>query len=408
MKRLVFILLILMSFTGVSLGVIGKAMLTPFHIFMGFALVYALFYEKKTELRVQVSLLPLLLFIIISNLFIHSQVRLTSVIYTLLLAAEYLIIYRLMVGIDKQTIVKALGWIQILYFVNVSIALVCIKLGVQLPDNSIINIYYGVSTEDTRPMGFSSEPSYAAFILAISLLAFNMLRGHRVDRYMVFISLSFVGCIVMMGSAYGFLFLGLQLLDWAIVLLKRSSINTKIALPIIGLVILMVGLPLVRNSNNTSIQRIDNLITGFNNPNSTAKKKLKHLQETDGSAFARIGPTYMMIYGGEDININWIIGAGAGQAGIFFKNFMKDVISDEDTEKLDMGIIPAFIYDYGILGIFLLLIFLLSIAYNLPLSYWLTFGLILPNCNINTQMFWFALAVCAYVSIYLKPLTSHS
>lgn len=406
MKRLVLLLVIIMSFTGVSLGTIGKALLTPFHFMMGFAIVFAFFFEQKARLKVQVALLPLIIFIVVSNLFIHAEVRITSVIYTVTFSLEYLILYRMMISTDKDTIIKALGLIQTLYFINILIALVLIAAGIQVHEGGLINIYYGKEGDNTRPMGFSSEPSYAGFILAISMLAFSNLRHHTFDRYTKTVFFCFFCNILMMNSAYGFLFLALNLLDWGAQVLNKSTVNTKAGLVIVALGMFTILPAIISKSDNSSIKRISNLIEGFSDTNSSAKKKLKKLQETDGSAFARIGPTYMMIYGGDEININWMIGAGAGQAGVFFLDFMAGVLTGDDAEKLDMGIIPAFVFDYGLIGTTLLLIFLISVAYNLSFPYWMSFVLIFPNCNINTQLFWFAITVCAYVSSILRAESS--
>jgi hypothetical protein len=100
----------------------------------------------------------------------------------------------------------------------------------------------------------------------------------------------------------------------------------------------------------------------------------------------------------DDIKINLWFGAGAGAAGSFFAEFLSGILVD-DAEKLDMGFIPAFVFDYGIIGTILLVFFFVSTAYNLPLPFWVCIFLILPNCNINTQIFWFTLTIYGYVSI---------
>jgi hypothetical protein len=124
------------------------------------------------------------------------------------------------------------------------------------------------------------------------------------------------------------------------------------------------------------------------------------LQEVDGSAFARIGPTYLLLTAGEDSNINYWTGQGAGAAGVFLAGFMAGIIVDDDTENIDTGIIPAFFFDYGIIGFILLLIFLKICFLKLGFPFWLMFFLVLPNANINTQLLWFAILSYTFVSVW--------
>ena len=157
----------------------------------------------------------------------------------------------------------------------------------------------------------------------------------------------------------------------------------------------------LQNSKSESILRLQNVSSIMNDSSLEPKKKLAKLQEEDGSAYARIGPTWLLIEAGGDIEIDWILGAGAGEAGLFFKEFMAGVLVDGDeVEKLDMGLIPAFVFDYGFVGTALLILFFISCTYNLSLPYWICLFLILPNCNINTQLFWYGMLVFAYISAY--------
>ena len=72
-------------------------------------------------------------------------------------------------------------------------------------------------------MGFSSEPSYAAFILAVIFMSYAYLRNHALDKRTVTMFVKIIMCIVFSKSAYGFLFIGVILLDWVVVSYKTRD-----------------------------------------------------------------------------------------------------------------------------------------------------------------------------------------
>ena len=51
------ILLVLLSFTGISVAQIGKAMLTPWHLCMGFMMSYGLLVSRKADKKISLRLL---------------------------------------------------------------------------------------------------------------------------------------------------------------------------------------------------------------------------------------------------------------------------------------------------------------------------------------------------------------
>jgi hypothetical protein len=204
-----------------------------------------------------------------------------------------------------------------------------------------------------------------------------------------------------MKSAYGFIFVAVNALDWFLIIFKKLRFNIKIIFLLFGLGFLISVPLLLKNSDQETVIRLQAVTEVLSDPGLDTKDKMKKLQAADGSAYARIGPTYMLFSAKDEININLWFGAGAGAAGNFLAKFLSGVLVD-DAEKVDTGIIPAFIFDYGIIGSILLILFFISCAYNLPAPFWICMLLILPNCNINTQIFWFALTTFSYVSLKKK------
>jgi hypothetical protein len=389
-----------MTFTGLSVGQLGKAMLTPFHLIMGIFMGFIIFFIRKGHFNLQISLLLLIGYIVLANTIIHPGSRITSVIYSVVLSFEYVIMYQLLLRVKKEIVLKAFTIIMFAYLINIFLGFVISSAHLNI-GQGIINVFYSEGDGSARPMGFSSEPSYAAFILSITFLAFNHLRGHKVDKIMWQMLIAYLLSTLLMKSAYGFIFVAVNMLDWFLFYFKRMSFNLRIVFLMAGITFLFLMPFALQNSKSESILRLQNVSSIMNDSSLEPKKKLAKLQEEDGSAYARIGPTWLLIEAGGDIEIDWILGAGAGEAGLFFKEFMAGVLVDGDeVEKLDMGLIPAFVFDYGFVGTALLILFFISCTYNLSLPYWICLFLILPNCNINTQLFWYGILVFAYISAY--------
>lgn len=400
-ERIAIISMILLSFTGISVATIGKAMLTPFHLVMGGLIVYVIFFAPKKDLHVFLSLLVLIFYIIANNTYNYTNVRITSVIYTVTFALETVILYNLLRMCTIAQVQKAFKVIIYVYFFNVLIATLFALVGLKNGAiESIIRIYY-MDTGEARPMGFSTEPSYAAFIVSIAFMCYNHLNRHQFNRKVMKLSMCYLLSIVFMKSAYGVIFVFFNILDWFIQFQAKLNIHQRLFIYIIGVVILFGGSVVISKSGNESIKRITSIVDIMSDPFDTIEKKLTRLQEKDGSAFARIGPTYILFNSPDRDDINLVIGKGAGRAGSFFANFLQGILVDEGTEKLDMGIIPAFIFDYGMIGFFFFCLVLMNALWGLPLPFWLTFLVVLPNANINTQLLWFGMLAC-FILVAMK------
>ena len=403
-ERIAIISLILLSFTGVSVGNIGKAMVTPFHLLMGGLIAYVIFIAPKKDLHVFLSLLVLIFYVIANNTYNYTNVRITSVIYTVVFALETIILYNLLRMCTIAQVQKAFKVIIYVYFLNVFIATLFALVGLKNGAiESIIRIYY-MDTGEARPMGFSSEPSYAAFIISIAFMCYNHLNRHQWNRKVMKLTACYLLSIVFMKSAYGFIFVFFNILDWFIQFQAKLNLHQRLFIYIIAVAVFFAGSIVINSSGNESIERITGIVDIMADPFDTIEKKLTRLQEKDGSAFARIGPTYILFNSPDRDDINLVIGKGAGMAGEFFANFLQGILVDEGAEKLDMGIIPAFIFDYGMIGFFFFCVVLMNALWGLPLPFWLTFLVVLPNANINTQLLWFGMIAC-FILIAMKKST---
>ncbi|MEM1318607.1 MAG: hypothetical protein AAGG75_00055 [Bacteroidota bacterium] len=398
MKQVALIGLLLFSFTGINLLTIGKGAFSPFHMMMTAMIAWFLLFSRKQSFYTFMSLNLLAIYILLVNVLYHGSFRFTSLLYSMIFIIELTIFYNLIRRCSPATMAKGFRMIIYLYFANIIIGTLLIKAGLRWP---FMEQWIGIArtTAGTRPMGFSSEPSYAAFILSIAYLSYNHIIGHRLNRSTLRLSLVYLLCIGLMGSAYGFILLLLTLLDWVRHFFNRLHSSLKMVSVFVVLAFVAVVVRLAPSIESEATDRIYTVSSILGDPFSDTEKKLTKLKEKDPSAFARIGPTYTLFFSEESADLNVWLGAGAGAAGVQIPILMQGVLIDEGDTEFDTGIVPAFIYDYGLVGFVLLLLFVVNCANNLPFPFWLTFIFLLPNANINTQIFWFLIGSFLMVSI---------
>lgn len=391
--------IICLSFTGISVGKIGKALLTPYHLMMGVLIGIGLFYAHKINREIVVSLLILLLYMLGVNVYNIHTVKLTSVLYSIIFCIEMMILYNFMKSTNTPILKRAFELVIILYFINVMIGFFLSLVGFHVPAiEQVIRIYHMQSGE-TRPMGWSTEPSYAAFIMTMAYLAFNHLNGHQLNTNVAKLSFAYILASVLMKTAFGILYIGVCMFDWALHLYPKFAKSVRLMYPFLGIIIIFGGSYLLTTSDAEALKRLNIVSEILFNPLDDNQKKMTKLQEKDASAFGRIGPTFLLIAERENLKFNVYTGAGAGAAGVFLLEMLSGILIDDgDAESLDVGIIPAFVIDYGFIGFILLWIFLFFVMYNLPLPFWLCIILIMFNANINTQLLWFGITCCLAVS----------
>lgn len=397
------LLLLLLSFTGISVINIGKAMLTPFHLLMGFQIGYGLLVSTKLDKKISITLLTFMLYVLVINVIQHENIRFTSVLYTVIFGLEATILFNLLSRCRKEAILYAFKLIILCYFLNLFLGF-CFDLINFRHDFVLkfIRVYYSKTEAGGRPMGFSSEPSYAAFILSVVFLSHSYLTGHQRDKNTAWLfGLVFLS-ILLSRSAYGFIFLAVISMDWLVVIFRNGDRLLRLLFPFISIALIIACVYALSNTEHETIQRLARFSSTLVDTQYKGKEKMLRLQEADGSAFARIAPTYLLFNSGEDQQFKFIFGQGAGSAGVFLSSFLTGILVDEGRDAVDTGIMPALLFDYGYVGGILFLLFLYFSFEKLSCSFWLLFLLIIPNANINTQLIWFAVICFSYVSIFLK------
>lgn len=402
-------LLIMMSFTGISVASLGKAVVTPFHLVMGAFIGYGILVSRKDKNYLFSSLLVLLAYILFVNVIQFPNIRYTSILYTIVFGLELTILYNLMRRCRPKVMILACKIIIYAYLGNLFMGFVFDTVGFRNGTVlKFIRVYYSEGEHGGRPMGFSSEPSYAAFIISVAFLCYSHLRDHILDKEMAKLAIKLFLCIIFSKSAYGFIFIAVILMDWAIYFYKNGDTLLRNLFPFIAAVSIVLMSVVLSNSDNEIVGRLQKFSAALVEPTHSTKKKMEKLQAADGSAFARVGPTYLLFTAGDEYEVNFLVGEGAGAAGIFLAHFLVGILVDEGRTSVDAGIIPSFIFDYGIIGTVLFIIFLINCFYNLSLAYWLMFFLILPNANINTQLIWYCIACFLFVSIIKQTRSKQS
>ncbi len=398
MKYLVVILFIALSMTDISVASVGKAPLTPFHLLMALYIGYVTLFSKKSALGLPMLLVLLGGFFLVNNVINYPAIRLTSLIYSLAFVAEMILLYNLLKQSDKAQ----LEWIFVvilgMFFANILLATFAMKIG---HTRSLAGGLIGITetVDGSRPCGFSSEPSYAAFIVSICFLCWNNLRNYAQDKAFYLMLSAYALSVVLLGSAYGILLALVVGLGWVWYYFKRFDTALKLVLLVPFILMARSATNFVQYSDNESIVRLREVAEILENDTYTTEKMMRKLQKADPSAFARIGVPYYLFKDEKDLG-KLMLGKGAGAAGVDIPKAMAGFVIDEDDDEFDTGIIPAFIYDYGFIGFGLLLVFVVTFLWKLPFTFWLFFVMLLPNANINTQLFWFLIAAFLGTSLF--------
>ena len=365
-----------MAFSGLYL----TEKISLFVLFMGIFFLYKIISTKTFPLPEKNILL--FLFGIFLSSFIHiGEVEWISVLFTYFFIYTYFILVK---DINPQLFVSAIKFIFWAYLVYLVLGQIYVALGLFVPKN--INDFglqfgsfgsvYQLTGETFRQRSLSTEPSHAAFFTVISMISIlkcDQLFGLRTSKKYW---LAYLYMMVGYTSSFGLLVLPVPLL----IILKKN--NFKLGVIILGL---LLGIAIfILFSSQFFFQR---LFIFFEMISSELDlNNLENIQGTDGSAFYRIGPTFVYFNNFKILDIYFWIGHGINKGNEFISNI---IYSNSDYE-LSIHFFPGFFYDYGlILGVLFLLIFLKKLRLSKNLSYTFIFIFLMLNSSINTQLFWF-------------------
>lgn len=247
------------------------------------------------------------------------------------------------------------------------------------PLSVIAQSSFDINNQTYRIQALSSEPSYAAIVVACCVIGMLRLRSASTGaspldmwRWMI-VSFVLLACF---GSILGYIL--------AVVALS-TMLSRKMLMVCTGLVLLLAG------TVNTTLgdHRVFKILEGISSGD------LAHWMELDGSSYMRIGPLAFYIDTASWADYFFWLGHGAASSTAYFGDAFGR-LAGKNVETIQVGFIPAFFYDYGLLGASLFMLFAYLCCKGAHKWQALAlFAVTALNANFNTQMLWFVLAVMA-------------
>ena len=374
---------------------IGGVIITPYYVLAPTIAFLFLFMRYKLD-DIGKIIVFASFFIIISSLL--SPLKISSLFHFMLYVFTSVMAMSMLGTIDEK-IVKVNSTILIVLGVDVIIAFIFYHIGV---DNVFTKLFFPYQidiTNSVRFASFTSEPSYLAFILSICMACLIFLKDYVNHVNIRWYFVIYVASIIVAKTTFGFLLL-LVVFMYAIYkgILFKSNIPKPalIILSIIAFVTLFVILS-VSLDNNMYFERLMSafrLLYGSGSIEGFAT----NLAKTDGSASLRIVPSVRYFSTMNWIDIHTWIGHGFGSDSAFFSSFIMG--NKSEIESLQLGYFPAAFYNFGLIGASVLLYAIIKIVKKTPAVFGAIFALSIFNCNVATQLFWFIVIECCWLTQY--------
>jgi len=377
LKRSAELLFIVLTFTNVGFYQFNNAKLTLFHVLFSYFTAKFLMRNGVKNMKFPGSLILLVVYVTLLNLFNVDAIEMSSFIYFLITSSFIFFLYNFIQRINRESIEKVIKSIIVLFSCNIFIGFALIMINI-IPEGflrSIIGIYIA-PTGEIRPHGFVDEPSYAAILLVFVLFVMFRLHNFTITKLNYKWYLVTVISILLTLSSYGYLFLGFFILA----VIKEYISFKNILLGIIPLFFVMFS-GLINVFKVSALDRL-NVIFDLISDSSSFYKLVDKMKYVDGSAAMRIFPTIELVNYYQKCDIFQILfGFGSGKSEAFFPLIL------EQIDFINLGFIPAFVYNYGLVGfgIGIVTIYKFFPVWKFPLL--LLFSLFMINADYNTQIF---------------------
>lgn len=397
MKRITILSIFLLSLTNLSLfkAPTGEALITPFLIISPvLIMIYTISLCNRLPKLASPSLTLLAIYILATSVIHLDTARWSSIIYSLALIGT-LGFYKTNAHHIKSNDVEKLSKLIIAtFFASTAIAAIIYNMNIQ--NEFLTEIFKTYNDGKTvRPHGLSSEPSYAAFISCISLHAYLITTKDTLQKRFLWTTTVTLS-IILYSSAYGYILLAICLYPFlksinTLKYLRKLKHPTTALFAIISIVTLYI---IIHTASDHRLVKIFSYLASGN-------FNINGLRLLDSSAHMRIGPTLALISSPEFWSFSSLIGHGAGASSYYFGSTFEDAIAvthrGYERGTIDLGFIPAFLYDYGIIGVALTTYLVSRTLGHRNITGWLFFVLISFNANLNTQLFFFFLAIATII-----------
>lgn len=312
----------------------------------------------------------------------YSNSRFSSLLMTLVWFFMGRVLIDLFEKFDLLLVVKSYKFVLILYLIISISVWLQVYLGFSLGWMETFAAQHPI-TGIIRPQGFATEPSYAALVTFFSLVVILFYYNGDLKKSLPYLILG-CGLCAIYQSVYGYLYIGLILMFFAKMYLHNYTAVRSVFVALVFLTI-MIGYVSLGDTGRLGriLSQVDWGGAGW----------LNSFDLADGSGFLRIAPTAKIIEEFDWSKSEAWLGHGAGAArAFFFQAFENRIDPSLGKTGFDLGFFPAFLYDYGLVGVGL--VFLLvyrSFCQSIPFFVFVGVCLSLFNMNINTQAFWFML-----------------
>ncbi|RME26694.1 MAG: hypothetical protein D6800_06075 [Candidatus Zixiibacteriota bacterium] len=395
MKVLSSILLIALSLTGLNVASVRDAHVSLF-VVLGLVLIpiIVMVYSLGARAWSFGGVFPIVAYMLTQSVFFVNTAKLTSVAYSLVFLVSFMCFMNCRRALPEETLAAVLKAVIVAYFLNTVISQLLVVTGV--PDTFLGTVFhraYDVRVDRVRFFGFSSEPSYASFVVLTSYLGLFLMTAGKSWRLTTEYGAMTLYLVVAFGSIYGYI------LAAAVASVLAYHLARKQVFWILPVIVIMtVGIYQVEHTGNSRLSR---LLSGLASGDMTS---IEALNLIDSSVFMRVAPFVKYFDTLDPMDPHTYFGHGAmASTGFFTDEFLTHV--NPEAGLIRPGFFPAFAYDYGVIGAILVL---LVIGRLISTRLWslqnLFFVAVLFNANFNTQLFWYVVAVFALTKPYAEHL----
>ncbi len=397
-RIILYIFFVLLAVVPESLTVDGKNYLLISFALLMIPLLVLVHYNSFPSMRNDWMLIMLTYFLIVS-VANHETAQPLSLAYSFFFIGTY-VFYS---SFAKATWTienyrKVLRFLMILFLIGTLLGQLVVYLDLfaplkQLSFGALHGGFHSILENGSyRFYSLSSEPSYAAFIviaLYYSYISTDTSNGSlfKGDNLFLFFLLAYM--LVMFKSGYGIVLLGIIVMSyfgW-----NRNALMAY-AFFFLGGIIFLALVP-----NFGPVYRIVNLVSD------TDFMDLHSIRVVDFNVYVRVAPILHYFKSHPLTDIALYFGHGAGAS----KGFVVPEIYAAYKGDFLGGFMPAFFYDYGLIGVALVFIFIRSLVPALMSTEFIIFLLMLLNANINTQLFWFLTFCFTMNEFYRRTVTEY-
>lgn len=398
MKALYLISLFLLSLTNISIAELSASGVS-LTIFMLVGLpVAAYYYAKVVTMLPRVAfpgLLYLLLYVLlISTVYIGAS-RWSSVAYTAYFVGVIGFFFWGRSLVSSGNFVALTKLVMLAYLANVAISFILYDVVGRPLLTNIFQVYD--EGWRIRFQAFASEPSYAAIIVNIACFAYLRISNEPLRSKALWIFLCLLQ-VVLFDSVFGYVLILLNGYWFSKHTPWRRIVRVSEIIAVVFVAVAIIYTPAFWGQTESRMGRLLLALVsgGFN---------LDVLRAVDSSAFMRVGPIFRYIESGDYFSLAGIFGHGPGAAAGYFGGLFSDAIGDQQWDArggmLNLGFLPGFVYDYGIVGALLVWIGILkAVAPKFFSRETLLLLLVAVNANFNTQLFCYAVVMLYLTTCY--------